>query len=101
MKTIPLAPSSTPFPENSTEYYGWYSPALQQLRVSYPTKHKFNGKIMESPPYMYWTLHGNDHVKVLVTEVTHTSVPTPRQVKNGDTYVGRLDKYWGKSYVFI
>jgi len=98
---IPLAPPSTPFPEDSTEYFGWYSPVLQQMRVSYPTKHKMNGKIIESPPYMYWTLHGNKNVKVLVTEVTHTSVPTPQQVKNGDIYVGRLDKYWGRSYVFI
>jgi len=87
--------------EDSIEYYGWYSPALQQLRLSYPSKHKFNGKIMESPPYMYWTLHGTENVKVLVTEVTHSCVPTPRQVKNGDAYVGRLDKYWGRSYVFI
>lgn len=99
---MPNAPPSTPLSEDSTtDYYGWYSPVLQQMRVSYPPKHRFNGKIMKSPPYMYWTLHGNENVKVLVTEVTHTSVPTSRQVKNGDIYVGRLDKYWGKSYVFI
>ena len=57
---------------------------------------------MESPPYMYWTLHegGSDAgTKVLVTEITHTSIPTPRQVANGDIFVGRVDKYWGRSYV--
>ena len=48
---------------------------------------------------MYWTLHGGDaETKVLVTEITHTSIPTPRQVANGDIFVGRVDKYWGRSY---
>ena len=53
---------------------------------------------------MYWTLHegtaGEEHAgtKVLVTEITHTSIPTPRQVANGDICVGRVDKYWGRSY---
>ena len=98
-RTIPRTPTSTPFPEDTSEYYGWFSQALQQMRVSYPSRHKFNGKIMESPPYMYWTLHGGDaETKVLVTEITHTSIPTPRQVANGDIFVGRVDKYWGRSY---
>ena len=95
MKT-PTTPPSTPFPEDTSEYYGWFSEALQQLRVSYPSTHKFNGKILEGPPYMYWTQGDN---KVLVTEITHTSIPTPRQVANGDICVGRVDKYWGRSYV--
>jgi hypothetical protein len=35
---------------------------------------------------------------VLVTDVTHSSIPTARQVKNGDIYIGQVDKYWGRSY---
>jgi hypothetical protein len=35
---------------------------------------------------------------VLVTDVTHSSIPTARQVKNGDIYLGQVDKYWGRSY---
>ena len=94
--TTPTTPPSTPFPEDTSEYYGWFSEALQQLRVSYPSRHKINGKILESPPYMYWTQGGD---KVLVTEITHTSIPTPRQVTNGDICVGRVDSYVGRSYV--
>lgn len=88
--------------EANVQYYGWFSPALQQLRLSYPTRHKFNGKLLTSPPYIYWTLHADADADakelVLVTEVTHSSTPTPRQVANGDIYVGRLDTYWGRSY---
>jgi len=94
-KVCPPAPPSTPFPEDTNEYHGWYSEAAQQLRVSYPSRHKYNRQIMESPPYCYW-MQGDR--KVLVTEVTHTSIPTPRQVANGDIYLGRIDKYWGRSY---
>ncbi len=50
---------------------------------------------MVSPPYNYW-LQGDK--KVLVPEITHTSIATPRQVANGDIYLGRVDKYWGRSY---
>lgn len=89
------APPSTPFPEDTNEYYGWYLHAQQVMRVSYPSRHKFNGKIMVSPPYCYWTQGDR---KVLVTEVSHTSIPTPRQVANGDIYLGRVDRYWGRSY---
>ena len=98
--TTPRTPTSTPFPEDTSEYYGWYSEALQQLRISYTSTHKFNGKILESPPYTYWTRYGggDDDAKVLVTEVTHTSIPTQRQLANGDIFVGRVDKYWGRSY---
>ncbi len=91
----PPAPPSTPYPEDTNEYHGWYSHAQQVMRVSHPSSHKFNGKIMVSPPYCYWTQGDR---KVLVTEVTHTSIPTPRQVANGDIYLGRVDKYWGRSY---
>jgi len=93
-----IAPPSTPFPEDTSEYYGWFSEAHQQLRVSNPSNHKFNEKLMNSPPYCYWTQGDR---KVLVTEVTHTSIPTPRQVANGDIYLGKVDKYWGRSYTRI
>jgi hypothetical protein len=82
----------------STQFYGWYSPALQQLRLSNPTFHKFNGKIFSSPPYTYWYKDGK---KILVTEITETSDPTPRQIKNNDIYLGRLDKYCCRSYVLL
>ena len=50
---------------------------------------------MTSPPYMYWT---QGDKKVLVTEISHSGIPTARQVKNGDIYLGQVDKYWGRSY---
>ncbi len=95
MSILPPTPPSTPFPEDTSMYFGWYSQASQQLRISNPTTHLHNGKIIMSPPYMYWT---QGYRKVLVTEVTHSSIPTPRQVKNGDIYLGQVDHYWGRSY---
>ena len=97
-RVCPPAPPSTPFPEDTSEYYGWFSEAAQQLRVSYPTVHMHmrTKQIMMSPPYTYW-MQGDK--KVLVTEVTHTSIPTPRQVANGDICVGRVDRYVGRDYV--
>ena len=92
---LPPTPPSTPFPENTSEYYGWFSEALQQLRVSNPSCHNYAGKIIQGPPYAYWTQGDN---KVLITEVTHTSIPSARQVANGDICVGCVDKYWGRSY---
>ena len=86
--------SSTPFQEDTALYFGWFSEANQQLRVQHQTMHRYNGKILISPPYTYWT---RDDKLVLVTEITHSSIPTPRQVKNGDIYLGQLDKYWGRS----
>lgn len=94
-RECPPTPSSTPYPEDTSEYHGWFSEALQSIRASYPTNHRHNGKIIQSPAYTYW-IQGD--TKVLVTEITHTSIPTPRQVANGDIYLGRLDKYWGRSY---
>jgi hypothetical protein len=93
--SCPPAPPSTPYPEDSTLFFGWYSEAAQQLRLANPSQHKFNGKIIISPPYCYWIQRDK---KVLVTEVTHTSIPTPRQVKNGDICIGQLDKYFGRTY---
>jgi hypothetical protein len=93
--SCPPAPPSTPYPEDPTLFFGWYSEALQQLRLANPSHHKFNGKIIISPPYCYWIQRDK---KVLVTEVTHTSIPSPRQVKNGDICIGQLDKYFGRTY---
>jgi len=92
----PPAPPPTPEPSQTSQFYGWYSHALQQLRVSYPKEHMYNGKIITSPPYTYWY---KNNKKILVTEVTLTSLPTPRQIKNGDLYLGSLDTYYGRSYV--
>jgi hypothetical protein len=92
---LPATPPSTPYPEDTSVFFGWYSEAEQQLMVSNPSYHKFNGKIITRPPYCYW-LQGDK--KVLVTEVTHSSIPTPRQVANGDVCVGQLDKYIGRMY---
>jgi hypothetical protein len=81
--------------DSKRAYYGWYSEALQRLRVLHPTEHVFKGSQIFGPPYMYYS-QGNR--KVLVTEVSHTWIPTPRQVKNGDICVGRVDMYLGRSY---
>ena len=88
-------PPSTPYPEDTAMFYGWYSEAAQQLRVLHPSEHLYNGKIITRPPYCYW-LQGDK--KVLVTEVTHTDIPTPQQKTNGDICVGKVDKYWGRAY---
>lgn len=91
----PPAPPPTPLPEQTDLYFGWFSQAQQQMRVSEPIEHKFNGRVIISPPYCYWTQGDR---KVLVTEITHSGIPTPRQVKNGDIYLGQVDKYCCRSY---
>ena len=96
LSSCPPTPPSTPFPEQTSLYFGWYSPALQQLRLSNPTYHTFRGKSIMGPPYTYW--YQGDK-RVLVTEITHTSIPTARQVKNGDIYMGPVDKYCCRSYM--
>lgn len=92
-------PISTPTPqvvaESTRVYYGWYSEALQRLRVLHPTEHIFKGSQIFGPPYMYYSQGDR---KVLVTEVSHTWIPTPRQVKNGDICVGRVDVYLGRTH---
>ncbi len=85
-------------PIQTTQFFGWYSPALQQLRISNPTYHKYKGQTFSSPPYTYWYKDGK---KILVTEITETSDPTPRQIKNNDIYLGPLDKYCCRSYVLL
>ena len=97
---LPRAPNPAPSspehePKTILVYYGWYSEALQRLRVLHPTEHMFKGSQIFGPPYMYYS-QGNR--KVLVTEISHTWIPTPRQVKNGDICVGRVDMYLGRSY---
>jgi hypothetical protein len=78
-------------------YYGWYSEAIQCLRKCNPTEHPYKNKgiALTSPPYTYWK-QGNK--LVLVTEITNSAFPTPRQVKNGDIFLGPLDSYHGRSY---
>ena len=78
-------------------YYGWYSEAIQCLRICNPTEHPYKNKgiALTSPPYTYWK-QGNK--LVLVTEITNSAFPTPRQVKNGDIFLGPLDSYHGRSY---
>ena len=85
----PLIPSST--------YYGWYSEAVQCLRICNPTEHPYKNKGIKltSPPYTYWK---QGEKLVLVTEITNTAFPTPRQVKNGDIFLGPIDSYHGRSY---
>ena len=75
-------------------YYGWYSEAIQCLRKCNPTEHPYKNKgiALTSPPYTYWK-QGNK--LVLVTEITNSAFPTPRQVKNGDIFLGPLDSYHG------
>ena len=77
-------------------YYGWYSPAIQQLRLDNPSGHAFGGRIIQGPPYSYYSTP--DGRKVLVTEITHSSAPTARQVKNGDIFLGEVTTYCGRSY---
>ena len=94
-RECPPPPPPTPVPCDVSVYYGWYSEAQQQLRVGNPTVHwnSRTGRVVQSPPYTYY-LQGDR--RVLVTEITHSSLPTLRQQKNGDVCVGRVDGYWGR-----
>lgn len=94
-RECPPPPPPTPVPCDVSVYYGWYSEAQQQLRVGNPTVHwnSRTGRVVQSPPYTYY-LQGDR--RVLVTEITHSSLPTIRQQKNGDVCVGRVDGYWGR-----
>ena len=77
-------------------YYGWYCPAIQQLRVDNPSYHTFRGKVIQAPPYAYYSTP--DGRTVLVTEVTESSTPTERQVKNGDIFLGEVTTCCARSY---
>jgi len=81
---------------SKTVYYGWYCPAIQQLRIDYPTIHTFRGRKIESPPYTYYNTP--DGRKVLVTEITESNHPTDRQIKNGDVLVGEVTTCYRRSY---
>lgn len=94
-REYPITPPPTPSPYQTDIYFGWYSEANQQLRIQFPTQHKYKGETITSPPYTYW-MQGDK--KVLVTDVTHSSIPTQKQVLNGDIYRGQVDRYWGRSY---
>ena len=77
-------------------YYGWYCPAIQQLRLDNPSGHAFRGRVIQGPPYSYYATP--DGRRVLVTEITHSSSPTERQIKNGDIFLGEVTMYCGRSY---
>jgi len=81
----------------SSIYYGWYSEAVQCLRICNPTEHPYKSKgiALTSPPYTYWK---QGEKLVLVTEITNTAFLTSRQVKNGDVFLGPVDSYHGRSY---
>jgi hypothetical protein len=81
---------------SATVYYGWYCPAIQQLRINNPSYHMFRGKMIQAPPYSYYATP--DGRTVLVTEITESSTPTDRQVKNGDIFLGEITTYCERSY---
>ena len=89
--------TSTPTSTHAYTYYGWYSEAVQCLRICNPTEHPYKNKgiALTSPPYTYWK---QGDTLVLVTEITNNAFPTPRQIKNGDIFLGPLDSYYGRSY---
>ena len=95
--STPNTPPQTPEPGQTSIYYGWYSDAIQHLRICNPTEHKNKNKTqtLMSPPFTYWK---QDDKLVLLTEVTLSPIPTARQIKNGDIYLGIVDKYHGRSY---
>jgi hypothetical protein len=92
-----LISTSTPTSTPAYTYYGWYSEAVQCLRICNPTEHPYKNKgiALTSPPYTYWK---QGDTLVLVTEITNNAFPTPRQIKNGDIFLGPLDSYYGRSY---
>lgn len=80
-------------------YYGWYCPAIQQLRLDNPTYHaslRNRAVAIESPPYSFYLTP--DGRKVLVTEITESNIPSERQLKNGDIFLGEVTTYCGRSY---
>ncbi len=80
-------------------YYGWYCPAIQQLRLDNPTYHASlhnRAVAIESPPYSFYLTP--DGRKVLVTEITESKTPCERQLKNGDIFLGEVTTYCGRSY---
>lgn len=80
-------------------YYGWYSEEIQNDRIKKQNEktvvHKFKGRTMNPPAYTYW--YQGDK-KVLVTDVTLNAEIQERHEKSGAIFLGRLDKYIGRSY---
>jgi hypothetical protein len=80
-------------------YYGWYSEEIQNDRIKKQNEktvvHKFKGRTMNPPAYTYW--YQGDK-KVLVTDVTFNAEIQERHEKSGAIFLGRLDKYIGRSY---
>jgi hypothetical protein len=83
-------------------YYGWYSEEIQNERIKKQNGktvvHKFKGCTITPPAYTYWYQGGK---KVLVTDVTLNSDIQERHEKSGAIFLGRLDKYIGRSYTKI
>jgi hypothetical protein len=80
-------------------YYGWYSEEIQNDRIKKQNEktvvHKFKGRTMNPPAYTYW--YQGDK-KVLVTDVTLNAEIQERHENSGAIFLGRLDKYIGRSY---
>jgi hypothetical protein len=80
-------------------YYGWYSEEIQKERLenqnTKKSQYKFKGCTITQPAYTYW--YQGDK-KVLVTDVTLNTDVQERHEKTGAIFLGRLDKYIGRSY---
>lgn len=80
-------------------YYGWYSEEIQNDRIKRQNGktvvHKFGRCTITPPAYTYWYKGGK---KVLVTDVTLNADIQERHEKSGAIFLGKLDKYIGRSY---
>jgi hypothetical protein len=86
--------------DSGVEYYGWFSKEVQMSRTSKPIDYKLRRDglktmTIKSPPYTYW-FQGNK--KVLVTDVTLTSEEMKRHSESGAIFLGKLDKFYCRSY---
>lgn len=86
-------------PEEDVEYYGWYSEEVQASRIANQTLHniKINNtkRIIKSPPYTYW-LQGDK--KIIVTDVTNTQEIMERHIQKNAIFLGKLDKFYCRSF---
>lgn len=92
---------------DEVQYYGWFSEEVQASRIINKTEHKLchNNSItnitarravsLKTPPYTYW-IQGNK--KVLVTDVTLTDEVMTRHTDTSAIFLGKLDKYYGRTY---
>jgi len=86
--------------EPDVQYYGWFSEVTQSNRLYKPSEHTLrrctsNPVSIKSPPYTYW-LQGNK--KILVTDVTLTTVSMQRHKESNAVFLGKLDKFCCRSY---